>query len=112
MKSMGQFPHSQAYPLQGPFKACQGDCFSSVEYPIKLSLVPTIDPIILCPKVRRRITPQAWRKDVVQFMIDSVEGTQFGRGYVGSYECPRVSRYGEFVGRWDVLHDSSIFYIL
>ena len=51
MKSMGQLSHSQAYPLQGPFEACQGDCFSSVGYPVKLSPVPTIDPIILCTKV-------------------------------------------------------------
>ena len=41
-------------------------------------------------------------------MIDSVEGTQFGRGYVGSYDCPWVSRYGDFVRRWDVLHDSNM----
>ena len=41
---------------------------------------------------------------MVQFMIDSVEGTQLGRGYVRSYECPWVSCYCDFVGRRDVLH--------
>ncbi len=42
-------------------------------------------------------------------MIDSIEGTQFGRGYVGSYESPWVSRYCDLVGRWDVLHGGSIW---
>ena len=41
----------------------------------------------------------------MQFMIDSIEGTQLGRRYVRSYESPWVSRYSDLVGRWDILHD-------
>lgn len=60
-------------------------------------VVPTVDPIILGSKMGGWITPETRSKDMVQLMIDSIEGTKFGRGYVRSYESPWVSRYCDFV---------------
>ena len=45
---------------------------------------------------------------MVQFTVDSIKSTQFGRRYVRGYQSPRISRYCDFVRRWDVLHGCSI----
>lgn len=44
----------------------------------------------------------------MQLMINSIEGTQLGRGYIWSYESPWVPGYCDLVGWWDVLHGYSI----
>ena len=64
----------------------------------------TINPIILRPKMRGRVPPQARRKDMMQFAVDSVESTQLWRRYVWGYDSPWVSGYSALVGRRDILH--------